>query len=470
MGLPRHDKGLLEAVKKILLRSRKAPFDVISPENTLARDAVGTNAGNLIFSHAVHKFLLTQDTEVVSTRFRADPNEADRINAEYDAFVIPLANAFRKSFEPNLNRLTDLISRLKIPVTIFGVGAQTDVNYDHSKMDAFRDSVKAFCKAALDHGPTIGVRGELTEDYLKALGFKDIDVIGCPSMFLHGEDGLSVDKRVPQLDASSKVSINISPYVKEMGDIVMSHHAKYPNLVYIGQDLDSLSLLLWGDKPGQADKQSDIPVNTSHPMYRENKIRWFVDPYPWIDFLSGFDFAFGTRIHGNVAALLAGTPAVVLAHDSRTLELCRYFEIPYKLIGEVPGTIDARDLYAEADYSGMLGGHKARFARMVEFMDRHGLDHIFKDGRTSTFEEQMRATRFPPPVETLAGADQLTLIRRMGWLKDHTDKQNKKVDELTKKLDAVERATKKLTKSANAASRAKSWPLARKVAKKLGIR
>ena len=76
-------------------------------------------------------------------------------------------------------------------------------------------------------------------------------------------------------------------------------------------------------------------MHRSHPFFAERRTRLYADPWPWLADLAAFDFSFGTRIHGNIAALLAGTPAYVLAHDSRTLELARYFEIPHTAMPDV---------------------------------------------------------------------------------------------------------------------------------------
>ena len=69
------------------------------------------------------------------------------------------------------------------------------------------------------------------------------------------------------------------------------------------------------------------PITLDHPLIRSDRVRFFLDPKTWFDHLAQYDFSFGTRIHGNIAALLAGTPALLLAHDSRTLELAEYHEI-----------------------------------------------------------------------------------------------------------------------------------------------
>lgn len=382
----------------ILLRARKDPFDIASAEATLVRNLIAENVGNLIFSSASHRILETADTRITVDRFQAGPGDAERINERYAAYVVPLANAFRLSFEPALVRMTGLIRRLRIPVVVLGVGAQANVRNEVDRLRPMDRSVREFVAAVLDRSPTIGVRGEMTHDYLRGLGFRDVDVIGCPSMFMNGAD-LRVDKRRPTLDRESRVAINVSPYVKAMGPVVARHVERYPDLTYIAQDLDTLEMLLWGDAGPDVATDDPRPIHLAHPLFRDDKVRFFVDPAPWIDFLRGMDFSFGTRIHGNIAALVAGTPAMVLAHDSRTLELARYFEIPHRLMRDVGPDVDAADLYEAADFGPLNDGHPARFATFTSFLDRHGLDHVFRSPAPDpSFEERVTATDWPAPV------------------------------------------------------------------------
>ncbi len=389
-------------MKQLLLRARKDAFEVVSPEDSLIRNTIADNSGNLIFSVAAQRILTTADATVTADRFVIDPGAADRINERYDAYVIPLANAFRPSYEPILHRLTDLIRRLRIPVVILGVGAQADVRYRTERLRPIEPAVRAFVGAVLDRSPSIGVRGELTLDYLAGLGFRDVEVVGCPSLFFDGP-GLRVEKRRTSLDRDARVAINVSPYVTAMGPIVANHVERYPDLTYIPQDIDALELLLWGGIGTDLDPADPRPIHGAHPLFRDDKVRFFVDPWPWLAFLREVDFSFGTRIHGNIAALMAGTPAVVLAHDSRTLELARYFAIPHRVIGEVPADIDAADLYADADFTAFNAGHPERFATFAAFLARHGLDHAFAAGEPDpTFAERAAATPYPPAVTMAA--------------------------------------------------------------------
>ncbi|MET9500715.1 polysaccharide pyruvyl transferase family protein [Streptomyces sp. NPDC006622] len=424
-------------MKRILLRSGKSPFDVVPVEEALHRDVIATNSGNLIFSDAAHKILTTPGTEVVSNSMRTEVGAAARINEEYDAFVVPLANAFRPTFEPALQRLTRLISRLKIPVMVLGVGAQAGLDQDAARLKAMEPTVRAFCSAVLERSASIGVRGEFTEKYLTDMGFRDVEVIGCPSMFLHG-DRLTVEKRVESLTPESRLAINGSHTAVRSGGlhkIITRTHAHYPKLRYIGQNLTDAKQLYWRDVDSPAGRVTQMPTHPDHPMYQEDKVRVYIDPVTWIDDLRGFDYSFGSRIHGNIAALLAGTPATVLAFDSRTLELCRYFEIPHRLLNEVPADLDPADLYEEADFGPLTGNHQARFERFTGFLDKNGLENTFTHGDGgAAFEKKLRSLSFPAGVAPWNSTDLASLTSRFGWLQQRISQLDAHNAELKREL------------------------------------
>ncbi len=379
------------------MRAAKSPFDVVSPGATYSRNLLGGNVGNLLFSHAAHRALETIDAEVVAGGLRWRKWQARRINREFDVFVVPLANAFRLSFERELKAITAMISKLTIPVVVLGVGAQGTHARGAAPLEPIRKSVEAFVGAVLDRSATIGVRGEFTAEYLKGLGFKDVEIIGCPSMFMNGSR-LQVAKRVRELGIESDIAINISPYRKRMGTVLQRHMAQYPHLTYVAQDHATLGRLIKGDSKFARREAIDstVPLHTSHPVFREDKVRTFIDVAPWLDFMAGQDFSFGTRVHGNMAALIAGTPAFVFTHDWRTLELARYFEIPHSRMRDIK-MINAKKLHAKADYKKLNEGHAARFATYCRFIEKNGLDHIWSSGEErTTFDERLAAIEFPP--------------------------------------------------------------------------
>ncbi|MFC9912268.1 polysaccharide pyruvyl transferase family protein [Streptomyces sp. NPDC059862] len=452
-------------MQRILLRSGKSPFDVVPVEEALHRDVIATNSGNLIFSDAAHKILQTPHTEVVSNGIRTNVAAAGRINEQYDVFVVPLANAFRPSFEPMLKRLTRLITQLRIPVVVMGVGAQAGLDYDPSRLKAMEPSVREFVSAVLDRSASIGVRGEFTEKYLKDMGFRNVEVIGCPSLFMYGKD-LAVHKDAPALTAASRVAVNGShSAVKSQGldRVIARAHQRYPHLRFIGQNLTDARQLHWREVAGPNGLVTAMPTHPDHPMYREDKVRVYIDPVTWIDDLRDFDFSFGSRIHGNIAALLAGTPATVLCGDSRTLELCRYFDIPHRTIHDLPEDLDPAQLYETADFGAFMGGHQERFERFTGFLSRNGLDNTFTHGDGgAAFEERLRALPFPAGIRPWIDTDIASLTSRFGWLQSRMSELAADNAKLKKEL-AQSRATEKPAAKPPAPSTTSVYRKARKV-------
>ena len=385
-------------MKRLLLRTPKSPFTVVSPETAYHRNLIGDNAGNLVFLQATYKILGTSDQRLDPGNFSVDPVLAPVVNERYDAYVMPLANAFRPSYELKLKRIVRFIERLRIPVVILGVGAQSTPRFTFEELAPMEPLIRRFVGAVLDRGPSIGVRGEITAEYLFGLGFRDVEVIGCPSMFLHA-DRMPVEKRLPALGREAPISINVSPYVKSMGPITLSHAERYRHLTYIAQDHPTLGAMLGAGWPRDRRPGDPIPLHSAHPFFANRLARFYVEPWPWIEDLERMEFSFGTRIHGNIAALLAGTPAYVFAHDSRTLELARYFEIPHRPMADVPPDVDAADLYAEADYTGLVQGHARRWRTFTDYLARHELRHVWQEGEDpAAFDERIRATAYPPAV------------------------------------------------------------------------
>jgi len=395
------------APSQILLRSHKDPFTATSATETYLRNTIGNNVGNLVFSHASHRLLSRKDAVVTSSQGRSGLDDPARASEEFDHFVVPLANAFRPAFHRHLDQLSEYIEGLTVPVTVLGVGAQARINGSTKQIDPMSESVTRFVRAVLDRSASIGVRGEFTRQYLASLGFGDehVDVIGCPSMFLRGPE-LTIREQEGPIDAGSRIAVNVSPYVEQMGPILLANAQRYPGLHYFAQDLGTLGLMLGGDFVGAGRQLTQNPVTADHVLYREDRMRFCLDPWTWFDALATYRFSFGTRIHGNISALLAGTPAVVLAHDSRTLELAEYYEIPHRKIGRLSEDVDAARLYAKGDWGPLQAGHAARWETFARFLHRHGLGHAFEDGGDlDGFDARVSATTFPPPVHALPVAE-----------------------------------------------------------------
>lgn len=407
------------------MRSGKDPFTVVSPETTVAQDVLHGNVGNHLYSHAVHKTLLVPGTEIVSNATLSETRAATaddvaRTNERFDAFVVPLANAFRPGFRRRLRNLTDFIRELEIPVVVVGVGIQVDgLHDDETQLDYIAPEVTDFVSAVLDRSASIGVRGEMTKRYLSRLGFPSsaVSVIGCPSLFLQGRD-LTLPTETATLDRDSPITVSFTPGVEKIAEILERQATRYPRLTYIAQDRRTLELLLWGENPREL-KDPRAPVHTAHPLYQQDRMRIFLDPWPWLDFVSRSDFAFGTRFHGCVAAILAGTPALLLAHDSRTVELAEYHGMPHRAVNEVAVDVDAAELLEMYDPTEFNGVHGPRFDTYLDFLQVNGLAHIHQPGNENPeFDAKVARTSYPDAVRTLCAPPPDSVASRLRWLRD----------------------------------------------------
>ena len=407
----------MSSAGRILVRAGKDPLTPMSAERSLTvrRNGVfGTNAGNMLFYTAAWRTLLTDDVELAADGYEAERGRAaavaSRINAEYDRFVIPLANAFRGSFLPHLDRLTAVIRRLDIPVTVLGVGAQLPFNAPVDAAPAeMRESVRAFVAAVLDRSPTVGVRGVFTRDFLIELGFHDdqIDVIGCPSLYGYGGDGsLSVGDGITR---QSALAVTYSPYLRDVGGFVREVTQSFPRSVVVPQTVEALALLLWGEPTRYAAK-TDLPESAAHELYQSGRMRFFVDATTWIESLRDRDLVVGTRIHGTIAGLLAGTPSILIAHDSRTRELAEFHAIPHRTKAALR-RIDVERWYAKADFGAFTAAHPRNVENFRRFLERHELAHTL--GQTAPrFDRERVPVRLAPPVRPRVGTEAPTLLAR----------------------------------------------------------
>jgi hypothetical protein len=406
----------------LLIRCGKLPHQRVDPFTTLKRNVTGTNVGNMLFQQAVVKSLSLPEYEVVPNGYGLKVADADRINDTCDVLVLPLANQFRPNFAERLSVMADTIRKLKVPVVVVGVGCQTDLDYDFTKLQAVNEPVKQFVAAVLDHSSSIGVRGACTAEYLKSLGFSSVDIIGCPSMFMDGPE-LPRPSEVETFDSSTRLSVNISAFgeqakfstgLDKMGDVIARAVSAYDDVEYLPQQRDSLMALLLGTA-WQTKENRGIPKDTYRALHSRGRVTAFVDPRTWLAHLAGRDFVFGTRLHGGIAGLLAGTPAHLIAHDSRTLELAQHHEIPHTRIDAMSADQDARDLYESSDYSAMVTGHARRFATYAQFLQSNGLRNVFSDGDSgAAFEARMAKVDLPPPI-----VSSLRWSQRLPWMREH---------------------------------------------------
>ena len=397
-------------MKRILLWSVIPPFNEYSANEILARNMLGSNTGNLLFHYSAARALMTQPDTAYEIQFSSFGDRMDeiaaRVNAQFDCFVIPLANAFRADYIPKLNALTQFVRKLKIPCVVIGVGVQASSMEKLREGFAFDAAARDFVGAVLDHSALIGTRGTFTNEYLKHLGFSEerhFTAIGCPSMYMFGSDLPETVKK--PLTAESKVSVNgkiESPAA--IHALIARGCEELPNYWYVPQRIEELWMMHAGMPILRRRKWNlpeYIPVDFNNRLLREKRSVAFLNVPTWLEFMRGMDFSYGCNIHGNIAAYLAGVPGLVIARDLRVAELANYFEIPMVSQEELESRPSIREAYERADFSKVKAGHERRFAHYVDFLNANGLDHIFKNGgsvQDAPYDQRVAQLNLAPPV------------------------------------------------------------------------
>jgi Polysaccharide pyruvyl transferase len=281
-------------------------------------------------------------------------------------------------------------------------------------------TAKDFLSAVLDKSTKVGVRGEITRRCLAALGFGDehIEVIGCPSLYSSGRD-LSVHKSDHGLTRESRIAANLTLSQVHAAKIMRKAAERYPELIYVPQTINELRMLLWG-VPLPQPLDDHMPATPDDPLYRQDRIRFFLDPLVWHRFLADRDFAFGTRVHGNIAALAVGTPAYLLAFDSRTTELADFHAIPYVAAGRIAPDTDVAELYDRADFAAFNQRQPEVFDHYLGFLEKNGLAHVHQPGNENPeFDRRLAEVNFPVGVRSLyaAGPESTAMVLdRLRWL------------------------------------------------------
>ena len=374
---------------KILVHAGMSPLDRPDMDRVFRERLFTTNSGNLLFQYTAYRTLMNEDTQFVS-RFldRGDLTDAfiDRVNAECDCVVLPMANNFRKGYDL-LGNLTAFVRRMKIPCVVMGVGLQADRAADIAGGFPFDADVRAFVDAVLDRSSMLGLRGEMTAEYLQYLGYapeRHFTVIGCPSMYARGGD-LIVPRPAP-LEQSAPVSLN---YRKEQPANLfafMDRSAReYPRYCLLFQRVEEMFMLRYGlpimyEYRQHMDDTGLYPTRRSDPAIKSGHAVGFANAAAWLRFMAQNRFSVGCRIHGSIASVLAGTPALVFTIDTRTEELCRYHNIPFIPAERVDANTRLQDLYEGTDFAAVGRDHDRRFRHFVDFLDANGLKHIYRDG------------------------------------------------------------------------------------------
>ena len=343
----------------------------VSDKEFAEKNMFSNNIGNIFFLQGVCNSL---NAQIIGETSGGGEN--------IQAYLLPVANMFRNSAQNEIDYIRKkLLGADDKKIIIAGCGAQGDLHYTRNFTDEETDTcIAEFCRFILSHSKSIGVRGEFTKRYLTGLGISPeyIDVIGCPSVRMFGKKFNTSLRQYKPFSRDLKIAVNFTPYhyIDDVAAFIYQTFKNYPKSFAMMQDKVEYDLLYEGKEiPDKFRVHALLPTYKDNFVIRSNRARMFLSVDNWIDCLKTFDFSIGTRIHGNIIAILAGVPAMVIAIDSRTRELAEFHHIPYVLADEIDGLTSLELLYykACAGMNDFYFHYNSNLKIYCDFMTKNGI-------------------------------------------------------------------------------------------------
>lgn len=336
------------------------------------------NTGNQLIAHGL---LETFKHTSVNWDYRVGP---DRAEAESDVIVVAAANFIYRGFD--LGGMADFIGRTKLPVVMAGLGAQAPArSFDVSTIPA---GTLRFLKIVSERSRSIGVRGAFTAETLAKVGITNCEEIGCPSYYLNGDRGFVIQPRGlmpddPIVVHASRDVVSHSSAPDRLRALVpeLYMEAARRNGIFVAQtEMEEITVAdAPYSSPAMAAGARIRPLlGTSLPprevdRWIQDRVRVYWEVDRWLAELRPYAFSVGTRIHGTLAALHAGVPAVCLAHDARTGELCETLGLSAVDVSNVPNPISIEQLYREFDLQKLERRYAELLPRYSAFLAKNGL-------------------------------------------------------------------------------------------------
>ncbi|GAB2688926.1 polysaccharide pyruvyl transferase family protein [Aliiglaciecola aliphaticivorans] len=315
---------------------------------------VGLNTGNLAFWYAMSQHI-ADPKDYFGWSF--DPK---KVKNDYDVLVFPAANQLNPDWD--MGGLADLIDKADTPLLICGLGAQAS---DMSKKLSFNAGTKRFLKVISERAVKIGVRGDYTAQVLNENNVTNVEVLGCPSNFTNPSKTLGQDitQKFSTMTDVEKLVLNIDITQKLAEKVrVMFNWTMGRNTEIVNQaPLDLLKLSHRDTK--HIDTQLTRRVHNllapsvSLSYFKKivsNQFVSYFDVNEWMYQLHQFDLSIGTRLHGNMLALQAGTPSVFMPHDSRTQELADIMALPTYSLDKVTRATTLETVIENVNFDGAL--------------------------------------------------------------------------------------------------------------------
>lgn len=356
---------------------------------------LGSNSGNLMFQHAVSRIVHAPQVHISAAE---TPYGDIAALAACGALIFPAANHLRTGID--WTGLNNYLENARKPLVVLGLGAQSPkIGGEGETIAALKadPQIRRMVDILRDRAQFVSVRGAFSAMVCGELGLPDVAVLGCPSALIHPDPGLGQmlaarlgamrqDGAVlrPALTAAAPFEIREDLPKRDLERRLFAWTVEAAGGLYVQQS-GGLSCL-WSangewyriEPNARRSMQAVLapqmdPVEFWAAMARQG--RFYASAPDWIAAMEGCDLAIGTRMHGNMAAIAAGRPGVIIAHDSRTGELGQTMHLPHLDMAEAMAARDLPDALSRVRFDGAaFDAWRAQAARgLTQAFDRIGI-------------------------------------------------------------------------------------------------
>ncbi len=311
----------------------------------------------------------------------------EEFDDHFDIVFIPASNFVRNG--EDMQEQYDYFSKTRTQFLVFGLGSQMSAE----EPIQLQSGTDKFLRLVAERAGSIGVRGSGTAELLLSLGIRNVDIVGCPSI-MHFPNDLK-HRRISPITKETRVATNYSNNVRrhsfsaehfaDIESLIFKHFLRDNSFYFLQNEAAEMEILKHqGEFPtsdtvesaiAQASLQFDVDSDSAAVRHFFSfNMRMFFDVQEWISCLRTMAFSIGSRFHGNIAALMAGIPALFIAHDNRTLELCEFFSLPHLEVNRHYSPLTIEQMIDRVDYNDFFSRLPLVFAHWKTFLARNDLD------------------------------------------------------------------------------------------------
>lgn len=292
----------------------------------------------------------------------SDLSQVEKYREQYDLCVIAFATHITNNRD--VSPYADFVKKLGIKTVAFSLGIQ-DYSGSSAAVGRIHPSLKELLDYVIDSSGIVGVRGPFTASVLVKNGYSasSIREIGCPTMYRN----LDPDMKITKPGSYSNPRIVYHRTMAGLNETLLE------GAPFIGQDFLDEVVFDQSISEDQPIRKSELEQysklkNAEYALSKIRKEGIFHRTFqPWWEEVGKADFVVGARLHGSVAALLQGIPAVMLARDIRVKEIATFYGLPFFTFDEVAGRSIA-DIFDEVSYAEFNSLYKFRYNSFMQLL------------------------------------------------------------------------------------------------------